>query len=115
MRVIPVLLNYYKLYNKIPKLISTGFAAYILFMKPVKVEDGKYYGEWKGNFYPINDDAAAWFYELWKKHPLENMARLVLSNTEFWGQDLFAIPGFEDEVLKRANVLLNNSISKLLP
>jgi tagaturonate reductase len=112
MRVIPVLLNYHKLYNKVPERISTGFAAYILFMKPVKMEEGKYYGEWNGKSYPINDDSAAWFYEVWNNQPLEKMVRLVLSNVEFWGFDLSIIPGFEEEVLKHAHSLKNQSVSQ---
>ena len=43
MRVLPVLKKYYELFQKPPELISMGFAAYLLFMRPVKKEEDKYY------------------------------------------------------------------------
>ena len=33
LRVVPVLLQHYALYNSVPENIATGFAAYIYFMK----------------------------------------------------------------------------------
>ncbi len=52
MRVLPVLNKYYEIFNKPPQLISMGFAAYILFMRPVKKESGKYYGMLNGSILP---------------------------------------------------------------
>ncbi|HEX2684279.1 MAG TPA: tagaturonate reductase, partial [Ferruginibacter sp.] len=58
LRVVPVLLQYYALYKKVPEYMAIGFAAYIYFMKPVKEEEGKYYGRVNGKFYHINDAKA---------------------------------------------------------
>ena len=53
------------LFNKPPELISMGFAAYLLFMRPVKRDEDKYYGILDNQYYLINDDRAAYFYGLW--------------------------------------------------
>ena len=45
LRNIPILVRYYELYDVAPKNFAFGFAAYILFMKAVKKESEKYYGE----------------------------------------------------------------------
>jgi tagaturonate reductase len=47
MRNIPLLLNYYKEFSTVPQYFTRGFAAYLLFMKAVKEENGKYFGEKK--------------------------------------------------------------------
>ena len=61
MRVLPVLNKYYELFKKPPELISMGFAAYLLFMRPVKKESDKYYGILDNQYYLINDDRAPIF------------------------------------------------------
>lgn len=44
--------------------MATGFAAYLLFMRPVKVEGNTYYGVINENYYPINDEQAKFFLRL---------------------------------------------------
>ncbi len=96
MRNVPLLMNYYKIFGKAPELFSMGFAAYLQFMHAVKVEDGKYYGESNGEFYPIQCDYACHFYEAWKEFDLKK----ILADTTLWGEDLNALPGFAEAVEK---------------
>jgi tagaturonate reductase len=96
MRNVPLLVNYYKEFGKAPELFAMGFAAYLQFMHAVKVEDGKYFGDSNGEFYPINCDYAAYFYEAWKDFDLKK----ILADTSLWGADLSALPGFEAAVQK---------------
>ncbi|MDF5690065.1 tagaturonate reductase [Aquirufa sp. WAEICH-18A] len=96
MRNIPLLVNYYQIFGKAPELFAMGFAAYLQFMHAVKVEDGKYFGECNGEFYPIQCDYASYFYEAWKDL---NLTKL-LADEKLWGHDLSALPGFEDAVKK---------------
>jgi tagaturonate reductase len=65
-RNIPVLLRYWHLYNTAPEYMATGFAGYLLFMKAVKAEENIYYGKRSDEFYVINDEKAAYFFDLWK-------------------------------------------------
>jgi len=101
MRVLPVLNKYYELFKKPPELISMGFAAYILFMRPVKKESGKYYGILDNQYYLINDDRASEFFGLWDETVANVIVHRVLSNTGLWGTDLTLLEGFENSVAKK--------------
>ncbi|MBU9937735.1 MAG: altronate oxidoreductase, partial [Ferruginibacter sp.] len=105
MRVVPVLLNYYSLFNAVPWNMATGFAAYIYFMKAVKEEGGNYYGRLRGNFYPIQDDKAFYFFKKWQNAKPGSMAVSVLRDTALWGQDLSSLPGFAEAVQEKLNAI----------
>ncbi|MDJ1504060.1 tagaturonate reductase [Xanthocytophaga agilis] len=98
MRDIPVLLQYYKNFGTPPPYISLGFAAYLLFTKPVKEENDTYFGQAHGTFYPIKDSHASYFYEVWKNASPEQLVTTVLKNTNLWETDLTTLPGFADKV-----------------
>lgn len=96
MRNIPLLVNYNKVFGKAPELFAMGFAAYLQFMHAIKEENGIYYGESNGEFYPIQCDYAPYFYKAWKNFNLTE----ILADTSLWGQDLSALPGFKEAVEK---------------
>jgi tagaturonate reductase len=98
MRVLPVLKKYYDMFGRPPELISMGFAAYILFMRPVKKESDKYYGILGNQYYLINDDLAAHFYGLWDEGSIDKVVMKVLSNTLLWPDDLNRLDGFSASV-----------------
>ncbi len=98
MRNIPLLLNYYKEFNTVPQYFTRGFAAYLLFMKAVKEENGKYFGEKEGELYPIQCDSAKYFYEVWQNHKANEVVEAVLGNEQLWGSDLRKLKGFEENV-----------------
>jgi tagaturonate reductase len=98
MRVLPVLNRYYELFNKPPELISMGFAAYILFMRPIKKEAEKYYGMLNGKHYLINDDRAGDFYGIWDEVSVDQIVNRILSNTSLWKEDLTRFDGFSSSV-----------------
>jgi tagaturonate reductase len=98
MRNIPLLLNYYKEFNTVPQYFTRGFAAYLLFMKAVKEENGKYFGEKEGELYPIQCDSAKYFYETWQNHKANEVVNAVLGNEQLWGTDLRKLKGFEENV-----------------
>jgi len=101
MRVVPVLMKYYVLYNKPPELISIGFAAYILFMRPVKKEADKYYGILNNQYYLINDDRARHFHGLWEEGSVDAIVTRILSERDLWGEDLNGLEGFAATVGKK--------------
>ncbi|MXV49482.1 tagaturonate reductase [Pedobacter sp. HMF7647] len=99
MRIVPVLLNHYRKSASVPVKIAFGFAAYLLFMKGViKTGDDKFYGEFNGERYLINDDQAEYFYEQWEYLNESELVYGILSNVSLWGEDLSALPGFEAAV-----------------
>jgi tagaturonate reductase len=102
-RAIPVLLHYFTLYNSIPENMVTSFAAYILFMKAVKEEKGKYFGKLNCDHYPVQDDKAGYFYEKWQNTKSSSMANSVLRDITLWGHDLTALNGFANAVQEKIN------------
>lgn len=101
MRNVPTLLNHYRKYNQVPALVAKGFAAYLQFMKAVSVEDGIFYGERKGQKYPIRCDAAVELDKHWKHaETLEELVSNVLSDKNLWDTDLTVLPGFKEAVLE---------------
>ncbi|TZF85943.1 tagaturonate reductase (plasmid) [Pedobacter sp. BS3] len=114
MRVVPVLLNHYKLSSAVPEHIATGFAAYLLFLKPVRHEHGKYYGSVNGLSYLITDDYAGYFYEQWQKHPDNELVSAVLANKQLWGEDLTQLSGFEQAVAARLRSISRNGVLPVL-
>jgi len=109
-RILPLIANYYDIYNKAPHHIALGFAAYLLFMKVNKKENGKYYGSLNGHQYLINDDSAAYFYQ----HQKDNYVVSVLTDVGFWKLDLGALPGFIESVNEKYNTILNNGMEVAL-
>ena len=95
---------YYDQFGQVPERMCAGFAAYLLFTRPVREEDGNYYGEFRGDSYPIRDDAAAYFFERWSAVELTDAAALtnlvheVLGHASFWDQDLLHLGDFADRV-----------------
>ena len=98
MRNVPLLLAWYQHKNIIPVHMATGFAAYILFMKPVQIIDNIFYGMNNEKLYKINDAKASYFHELWQQNTIENITEKVLSNTDLWDADLNTLNGFTGTV-----------------
>jgi tagaturonate reductase len=89
-RVLPSLLEYVKINNKIPKHLTFGFACLIRFYK----------GEWKGKALPVKDsvDIVEAFEQIWKQNDFNKVSKSVLENITFWGQDLTQIQGLTESI-----------------
>lgn len=110
MRMLPVLQRYYVLYNKVPEYIAAGFAAYLLFMKATKQQDGKYFGESNGKPYPINDEHAVWYYELWQQTDINKIVAETLQNKTLWDTDLSQLNGFADAVTAKLQLYIKEGV-----
>jgi tagaturonate reductase len=103
-RVLPSLLEYYERLGRVPHHITLSLAALIAFYKGTRIEDGALVGDRKGEHYLIKDDEDVLraFAALYSKYgdgspeAAAALARAVLSNTAWWGQDLCALPGLEE-------------------
>jgi len=86
--------RYYKSTGTVPKRMCAGLAAYLLFTRPVLEKGGQYFGELQGEYYPIKDDQAAFFYQAWSNVNITNqeeaqqLVRQVLTHQPFWSQDM---------------------------
>jgi tagaturonate reductase len=112
-RILPLLLNYYKLFNKVPEHITLGFAAYLAFMKVDHREGSKFYGSYYGLEYLITDNNAKYFYDQLSAN-ITNYATSVLNDVEFWGTDLNLLGGFTKSVKEKYNRIVAGEITQAL-
>ncbi|MGY4385801.1 tagaturonate reductase [Pedobacter sp. UYP24] len=94
-RILPVLIEYFKVFKISPLRIAFGFAAYLIFMKVDKKEGEIYLGYFEGKNYTITDDQAEYFLG---KVDVPEFPVNVLNDKNFWGHDLASLPGFIAEV-----------------
>jgi tagaturonate reductase len=114
MRDVPILLEHYTLQQEVPQAMALGFAAYLLFMKGVKKEGERIYGQVNGDFYWIQDDQAGYFFETWQQASPEELVAEVLKNTQLWGTDLTALPGFAAALEQYLNQLQSSGAAASL-
>lgn len=98
-RVLPSLKGYVEKYKKLPKCITASLAFYITFYQGVRLDENGFAGIRGTEEYAIKDDRNILeFYNEHKTDAPETLAKAVLSNTAFWGEDLTAIAGLCEEV-----------------
>lgn len=123
-RNVDTILRYYEQFNSVPKLISLGFAAYLLFMKAIRQEGGQFFGELSVGdgivTYPIRDERAGYFYGDWQTvkeddyTSVQAFVKSVLSDKSLWLTDLTALPGFMDSVAENLDALLKSGAEDVL-
>lgn len=118
LRVIPLLLNYYKKHNTVPPSMALGFAAFIRFMKVTQQPDGSYAGSASNKTYTVNDSQASYFSKVWETGNNSVVVENILKNKDLWDTDLTTLQGFKEAVtaqLERimAEKPLNESITSL--
>ncbi|AXE19703.1 altronate oxidoreductase [Runella rosea] len=116
-RNVATIRRYYQQFNKAPKLFTIGFAAYLLFMRAVKQQNEHYFGQRGEEFYVINDEQAAYFYEQWQGVTVETVpafVQAVLSNTKLWDTDLTKLTGFAETVAEYLVEMMNTSVKTTL-
>ena len=97
MRNASLIFGYSERFGSVPSCMSLGFASFLLFMKG-KPDGEKYYGEWHGKKYLINDESAGYFAGVWSAHQGIDLVVTVLRNTALWGSDLNQIQGLAESI-----------------
>jgi tagaturonate reductase len=113
-RAVPVLMRYYEKFHAIPENFTTAFAAYLLFMKPVKINGEQYYGHANGKDYLINDEKASFFYKLWQGKDAAEIVTVVLREADLWETDLTKLNGFEQEVTEKLKMMIAEGLPVML-
>jgi tagaturonate reductase len=108
MRNIPLLEKHYSKTNQPPEYMALGFAAFILFMKCNKNEQGQFTGHANLADYLVQDDHAGYFSGMWQYHGEAHVVETVLADKDFWGLDLAQLNGFSDRVNMQLHSLLHN-------
>lgn len=103
-RVLPSLLKYVELNQKLPVCLTFSLACTIRF----------YQGEWNGKTLPIKDnqEIVDTFKEAWSSNNPEKVTKEILANTEFWDQDLNEVKGLSEAVILALNEIEANGIEK---
>lgn len=103
-RVLPSLLEYASIHNKLPLHLTFSLACLIRFYK----------GEWNGTRLPVNDgqDVVEAFNHIWKLDDYKQIAKATLENTKFWEQDLSKISGLTDAIAFALEEIENNGVEK---
>lgn len=99
-RCMPSFLGYIEKEGKVPTHLTFSLAALMAFYTGTEIRDKALIGHRDGQEYNIMDDAAVleFFAANSSKEPKE-FVHAVLSNTDFWGQDLSALAGVEDAIV----------------
>lgn len=103
-RVLPVLVESFKLRKPVPRAIALSFAAYIVFMKS-SLTNGIYKGQAGTIAYEIKDESAAIMHTLWLETSEEKLAAAVLGNAGIWATNLNGMPGFSQSVQAWLNMI----------
>lgn len=98
-RVMPSLKEYIKRKGILPSCITASFAFYIAFFHGHTMTEDGLLGSRPGNDYLIKDDQAVLdFYLAHKDDSCKGLVHAVCTNTDFWGEDLTKLEGFEAAV-----------------
>lgn len=112
-RILPLLLNHYKLFNHVPEHMAFGFAAYLTFMKVDRKKGGDFYGAYNGIDYLIIDDSAEYFFN--QAHFIgANYVTAVLGDVDFWKTDLNLLEGFTKAVVDSYNAIAKDGMADAL-
>lgn len=114
-RVLPSLIEYQKINNKLPKRLCLGLAALIRFYRPTAKDVKGYSGEYNGHPYPIQDSAeiVEFFQKVWTVHGSDeqSLVQAVLSHTEFWGMDLTTVPELSSTVASMLRTIESEGVN----
>jgi tagaturonate reductase len=114
MRNIPLFLRHYELHLSPPMRMATGFAGFLYFMKATKKEGDKYFGQRNGVDYEIKDDAAPYFYEVWKLDSPEAVVDTVMDNVELWEAEIGKLPGLKQAVLGQLVSMMEKGVMQTI-
>ena len=112
-RILPLLLNYYKIFNQVPTHIALGFAAYLAFSRVQRKENNLYFGLDNGASYRLNDDSAPYLFEKYNQNQ-ETFVEEVLTDQTFWGANLSQLSGFVPTVKAQYQAILEEGIEAVL-
>lgn len=103
-RVLPSLLGFQKKYNTLPLRLTFAFACLIRFYK----------GTWNGVSLPIDDDKTITeeFENIWSLEDNQAIAKRVLEQEKFWGEDLSLIPELKEKIALALELIERDGIEE---
>lgn len=114
-RVLPSLKGYVEKYHSLPKCLTASLAFYIAFYQGVRLEDAGMIGIRGEDQYTISDDRSVLeFYDVHKNDEASVLAQAVLSNKDFWGEDLTELDGLCQAVAADLKIIQEQGAYELM-
>lgn len=114
-RCMPSFLDYIKNEGKLPKCLTFSLAALMAFYTGSEIRDKALIGHRDGQEYQILDDKAVLeFFAANSGKDAAEFAKAVLSNVDFWGQDLTELAGVESAVAGYLASIRENGMRKAM-
>lgn len=119
-RVLPSLLEYRTAYRRIPPALTFSLAALLAFYRGTEIRDGALVGTRASRPYNVKDDAPVLevFAEQWRDFAQHGdapaLCRAILSRSEFWGEDLSALPDLLEGVSVHLSHILRVGVREAL-
>jgi len=114
-RCMPSFLEYIENEKKLPLHLTFSLAALMAFYTGSEIKDSALIGNRDGQEYRILDDAAVLeFFAANSSKDAAEYAKEVLSNVEFWGQDLSEIAGLTDAITEYVAAIRADGMRKTM-
>lgn len=114
-RVMPSLKGYLEKTGTLPKCITASFAFYLAFYRGQELKEDGFHAVRGNDEYIINDDRAVLeFFNAHKQDDAAALAHAVCTNTDFWGEDLSKLPGFEESVAQTLQAIEENGTYEVM-
>ena len=123
-RILPSILEYIRIKQRIPPLLSSSLAVLLFFYRSARTTKDGSLGQRGGEEYPIQDemDSIQFINTQWETYKKDNdvstLVKNIISNEELWGQDLTLIDGLYDAVSRSLEDIIKkgmrNAIDKWL-
>jgi tagaturonate reductase len=103
-RVLPSLLEYHAANRRLPSALTFSLAALLAFYRGTEIRDGALMGRREGGPYTVKDDAPVLeaFADQWRRYEHHRdalaLCRALLARSDFWGEDLSALPDLTEGV-----------------
>jgi len=117
-RVLPSLLEYRNAYGRVPPALTFSLAALLAFYRGTEIRDGALLGRRPSGPYPVKDDMPVLeaFREQWRAfeqhRSVETFCNTMLSRTDFWGEDLSALPDLSEGIVSELSSILRVGVRK---
>lgn len=115
-RCLPTMLEYLRLKNDLPPMLTFSLAALIAFYHSNRFEGKLLLGERIEGPYKINDalDVLEFFRTAWSTGDIGKVSGVVLGNTKLWGRDLNEIPGMTAAVAVNLAKIMESGMPRAL-
>ncbi len=119
-RVLPSLLDYRAAYRRIPPALTFSLAALLAFYRGREIRDGALLGTRANSLYAVKDDAPVLeaFANQWRAFAAHNdaiaLCRTILARTDFWGEDLAALPDLLEAVSVQLSRILQLGVREAI-